>query len=273
MPKLFPISIDVEEVAVGSVLRTLNSMAGVVRLRLNLTQDKSASAGLRPDKPEKGLIAHNSEEDTAGGSGQDIAVNDTKWRTDGRLNSRGLPPERNPAYRAIAEVLMKTPAHLKVLRLAVERVGIHRPEAINGYMNRMQTLGFVKRTAPGTYKLSPKGEGVFFNKKMRLTPPDKSGSPPFIPSGHRGNHAGFRGLMLDVLSKGVNLTNQDIYPFLDEAGFSHKNLSTQGIKMREEGLIKFENGQYNVTEKGRRVYNSRPAVESSNQEEGVIANG
>src|SRR6266404_4775975 len=133
MPKLFPISIDVEEVAVGGVLRALNSMAGVVRLRLNLTQDK----------PARGLIAHGGHEESP--DGDDVTVSEAKWRTDGRLNARGLPPDRNPAYRAIAEVLMKTPAHLKVLRLAIERVGLHRHEAINGYMHRMQALGLIKR--------------------------------------------------------------------------------------------------------------------------------
>ncbi len=268
MPKLFPISIDVEEVAVGGVLRALNSMAGVVRLRLNLTQEK----------PTRGLIAHGGHEESP--DGDDVTVNEAKWRTDGRLNSRGLPPEQNPAYRAIAEVLWKTPAHLKVLRLAIERVGLHKHEAINGYIHRMQALGLIKRTAPGTYKLSPRGEGVFFNKKMRLIPsasaglrPGKPGGSSFVPSGARGNHSGFRGLMLDVLSRGVNLTTQNMYEILDEAGFSHKNLSTQGIKMRQEGLIKFENGQYNITEKGRKVYSSRPTVETINQEEGVTSNG
>jgi len=259
MPKLFPISIDVEEVAVGGVLRALNSMAGVVRLRLNLTQDK----------PTRGLIAHGGHEESP--DGDDVTVSEAKWRTDGRLNARGLPPDRNPAYRAIAEVLMKTPAHLKVLRLALERVGLHQPEAINGYIHRMQARGLIKRTAPGTYKLSPRGEGVFFNKKMRLIPP--GGGSSFVPSGARGNHTGFRGLMLDVLSKGVNLTTQNMYEILNEAGFSHKNLSTQGIKMRQEGLIKFENGQYNITEKGRKVYSSRPTVETINQEEGATSNG
>jgi predicted transcriptional regulator len=259
MPKPFPIYLEAEEMAVGRILRTLNTMQGILRINLNLAQD-------RPQPINQELVVDESE---------DAATAMAKWRTDGRLNSRGIPTSQNPAYRAIAEVLVKTPAHIKVLTIALQRVGILRKEAVNGYIHRMQGLALIKRTAPGTYRLTPKGEDIFFNKKERPA----AARPNLLGSGLaqrgtpglRGNHVGFRGLMLKTLSIGANLTNRDLYEILMKAGFSTKNLSTQGIKMRQEGLIDFKNGQYNITEKGRQVYNERP--DASNQEEGMTAHG
>jgi hypothetical protein len=41
VPKLFPIHIEVEELAVGRVMRVLNSLDGVAKLHLDLDRDKA----------------------------------------------------------------------------------------------------------------------------------------------------------------------------------------------------------------------------------------
>jgi hypothetical protein len=50
MPKLFPISIEVEELAVGKVMRMLNSMPGVAKLHLDLEKKEAKPNGRGPHK-------------------------------------------------------------------------------------------------------------------------------------------------------------------------------------------------------------------------------
>jgi hypothetical protein len=45
VPKLFPIHIEVEELAVGRVMRVLNSLDGVAKLHLDLERDKAKPNG------------------------------------------------------------------------------------------------------------------------------------------------------------------------------------------------------------------------------------
>jgi hypothetical protein len=46
VPKTFPILIEVEEIAVGKVMRLLNKTAGVAKLHLNLEQQSHKSNGV-----------------------------------------------------------------------------------------------------------------------------------------------------------------------------------------------------------------------------------
>lgn len=53
MPKTFPILIDVEEIAVGRVMRVLNKMPGVAKLHLDLVEKKEAKANGSTRPPHK----------------------------------------------------------------------------------------------------------------------------------------------------------------------------------------------------------------------------
>jgi len=255
MPKLFPISLEVEEVAVGRVLRTLNSMAGIVRLHLNLT----------PDGPDKSIkqLGHdqNDNEDTPHGPA--LSPTGVKWRTDGRINSRGVSVSKNAAYRTIAEVLIRTPAHYKILQAALQRMGIIHPQAIHGHLHRMHILKLVKRTAPGTYRLTEKGEklfspdGVTEKQERKLLLPGRGGYKVI------DNHVGVRHLILKTLNKSGPMPGSVLTKVLKGAGYSPKNLSTTGMKMRNEGLFEVKDGSYHLTNAGRNVLDSPPDHQGS----------
>src|SRR5216684_5243623 len=111
MSKLFPISIEVEEIAVGRVLRVLNATEGIVKLHLKLTQDKE------PKSEER----------------QEGAAVAAPALLDGRtINKRNVPPSQNRCYQAIAGVLIKTPAHYKILAAALGRAGF-KDTGIHGF--------------------------------------------------------------------------------------------------------------------------------------------
>jgi len=255
MPKLFPISLDVEETAVGRVLRALNSMPGVVRLHLNL-------AGETSDKNVR-QVGHEEEEPII------PAARGAKFRTDGRINSRGVKVSANVAYRTIADVLVRTPAHYKILQAALQRIGVIHPNAIHGHLHRMHTLKLVKRTAPGTYRLSEKGEKLFGAQPMQ-----KRIMPPGIFK-TIDNTAGVRHLILRTLHDSDPIPSGKMYRVLQDKGYSTKNLSTTGMKMRNEGLIEVKNGLYMLTEAGRHVYENPPEddTSTSNPNQQELTNG
>src|SRR5882762_1726984 len=175
MPRLFPISIEVEEDAVGRVLRVLNATAGIAKLHLRL--DKEIKPEEQPAR-EGGAV-----------------VNAAPVLKDGRRKRRGGPPGANPCFRAIAEVLLKTPAHYRMLAAGLERAGFSG-SGIHGFTFRMGKLKYIQRTAPGTYKLTEKGLKIFGKKESNLSAGEKTRqlSPPVFSAFYKvtNNYSGFR---------------------------------------------------------------------------------
>lgn len=252
MPKLFPISLEVEEVAVGRVLRMLNGMAGVVRLHLNLS----------PEGADKSVKQVGQEEMQIEAPAP--APSGVKWRSDGRINTKGVKVAQNAAYRTIAEVLLRTPAHYKILQAALERLGSHHPQAIHGHLHRMHMLKLVKRTAPGTYRLTEKGEKTFSPEATTQT---RQPHRLFAPGSNMkviDNHTGVRHLILKTLAKHSPMSGQALTKVIVENGYSPKNLSTTGMKMRAEGLFdRAKDGSYHLTDVGRNVLDNPPAPQRS----------
>lgn len=62
MPKTFPILIDVEEIAVGRIMRVLNKMPGVAKLHLDMANEKPAKANGSTRPPHK-KFPNKAEED------------------------------------------------------------------------------------------------------------------------------------------------------------------------------------------------------------------
>jgi hypothetical protein len=147
MANLFPISLEVEEVAVGRVLRKLTGMSGVARIHLSLQNAKQLKAP-QEEEPESIPFLQPMLRDPRG--------------------NKHLDPIKNPRYRAMAELLLKTPAHINILAKAIERVG-YKSGGTSVMIFRMQKLGFVRRTAPGTYALTPKGVKSYSNQQVELS--------------------------------------------------------------------------------------------------------
>jgi len=259
MARLFPISIEVEEDAVGRVLRVLNATAGIAKLHLRLDKE------VKPEESQReGGVVQTTPSPPA--------------LRDGRSN-RNTPMAKSPSYQAIAAVLMKTPAHYKILAEAVKRAG-YKGIAVHGYLHRLTGAKMVIRTSPGSYKITEKGIRTF-GKKETVPRLERRGSnkenalSSFYKS--TNNYSGFRLLVLTTLHKVEDMSSVDMKRVVTDAGFSEKNLSTTGMKLRNEGLITVDNGWYHITEKGKQVMDNRPSLENDNgpdhNEEGIEANG
>lgn len=113
MPKTFPILIDVEEIAVGRVMRVLNKMPGVSKLHLDLQEKKQAKAN-GASRPATGRVnlAHSG--------------NDT----------------------ALAALYRKSPQTTGDLRAFFVAEG-RSPHSINSVMHNLKRAGDVKSTTDG----------------------------------------------------------------------------------------------------------------------------
>lgn len=259
MPKLFPISLEVEEAALGRILRALNVMPGVARLNLNLqnTQRQLPAPSLSDDEEDGGEV-----------------IQALPALRDGRSFIKGLSAKKNPltlnpAYKAIASVLAKTPAHYKILGAAIERVSVNS-QGVHGYLRRLIELKYIKKTSPGSYRLTEKGSKAFFNAKLG----EPAQTEPRIKGIPKNNYGGIRYLMLDNLARFKSLKTRELQNTLRENGFSPNNIYGLGIKMREEGLIEFYDGVFAITKEGQEVYEKRPENINPNQnQEGIEANG
>ena len=252
MPRLFPISIEVEEDAVGRVLRVLNATAGIAKLHLRLDKE------VKPEVPPP----------------QEGAAIAAPALLDGRsVNKRNVPPSENRCYQAIAGVLLKTPAHYKILAAALQRAGF-KGTGVHGFIHRMNKMKWIQRTSPGSYKITDRGQRTF--GKQNLIPPP--GKKPYQSSFYKvtNNYSGFRLFVLTTLNKNGEVSSADMYEFVSDAGFSTKNLSTTGMKLRNEGLISVSDGVYRLTEKGKEVIDNRPSDDDNDlnsNHEGIEANG
>lgn len=63
MPKTFPILIDVEEIAVGRVMRILNKLPGVAKLHLDMGGGKPKANGPVANRPPYRKFSSKAEED------------------------------------------------------------------------------------------------------------------------------------------------------------------------------------------------------------------
>ncbi len=258
MPKLFPISIEVEEEAVGRVLRVLNATEGIAKLHLRLDKE------VKPEvSQQEGGVVQTTPSPPA--------------LRDGRTKYRGGPPSGNPCFKAIAEVLLKTPAHYKILAAAIQRAGF-MGTGIHGFLFRMSKLKLVQRTSPGSYRITEKGIRTFGKKDTAPMLERQKMNRNALSSFYRAinNYSGFRLTVLTALNKEGDMRSADMKQRVVDAGFSEKNLSTTGIKLRNEGLITVdEDGWYHLTDKGKQVMDNRPSLENDldHNQEGIDANG
>jgi Mn-dependent DtxR family transcriptional regulator len=148
---------------------------------------------------------------------------------------------------------------------------------IHGFLFRMSKLKLVQRTSPGSYKITEKGQKIF-GKKEATSLLEKKLDKNSNFYKNTNNYSGFRLMVLTTLNKEGDMRSTEMKQRVVDAGFSEKNLSTTGMKLRNEGLINVdEDGWYHLTDKGKQVMDNRPSLENDNgpdhNQEGIEANG
>ncbi len=238
MAELFPISLDVEETAAGRILKALNKMEGVVKIHLFLSPNRAALPQM-----ERPYLA---------------GAFDSKLSPKLRRNSI----EGN--LRIIAEVLRKTPAHSRILAAALERFG-KDAKNLPQYLYRMKLRKLIARTAPGTYKLTAKGEAFYFDVK--------DGQSKFHNGKTPDNKNGLRGVILNAI-KNENVPVQRLMDLAVQNSYARGGVYGMGHVMKKEGLLTYKSGIYQITSKGLAALSEEaPTKNSKNSHEGLEANG
>jgi DNA-binding PadR family transcriptional regulator len=226
MAKLFPIGIEVEEVAVGRVLRILNGTPGVAKLHLNLMNETVA--------PKEDAVA------------QEIA----------NVLPPARPPRQGSMKMIIAKVLAVAPCHNKVLKEALKRNGFSE-SSLPSQMLQMRLDGFVKKVGVGTWRLTEKGVRHYGDEsKHNQVRIGRSG--PLT-----NNRVGVRSIVLTALNNGAQLLARDLRRILQENEYSPKNMTGTVSKMKTEGLLSSDGGVYSITEQGRATLAAAQTMENN----------
>lgn len=228
MSKLFPIGIEVEEVAVGSVLRILNKTPGVAKLHLNLMNE-------------------NPSEERDGGT---VLSNEMA-----SVLPRPRPPREGSVQTVIAKMLSVAPCHNKVLREALKRNKFSET-GLPSQLTVMKAKGYIQKMGPGLWRLTNRGKSYY---SLGEPSPVKQGR--FGPAANNGS--GVRGLVLKTLSEKETLSSE-LKRILEKNEFSPKNLNGIVGKMRIEGLIHSAGGVYSITDQGRATFNEATAPTKEN---------
>ena len=226
MSENFPITIDVDEDHVGKVLRTLDTMPGVVTIHLRMAKDSAPK--LAPPKPVAGSILPSI-----------IKRNITKKR---------LAKIGSSSVRAtIAPSLSKGAMHYKIIGEILQRSGLSF-HSIHSALTKMGEDKTVERVGPGTYRLTKSGERKYLGTKdprsvHRLTS---------AYGGETNNRKGLRSLILKSLVQ-RNYSQSELRDLLVDNDYSSNNMYNVVTKMREEGLIQRDDDTYTITDAGQQA--------------------
>src|SRR3954468_10732130 len=153
MPKPFMLGVEIEEVALGNVLRKLNGMPGVVNIHMDFK-------GVKPNGHAKtnGAGLHGTRRGRPPGTGR-------VFTTTGRED--------------ILEMLASAPGKQMELGAMKDRFAQkgRSPGSINSLMHVLQKDGMITRKGDGIWSLSKKGVDQAKRAKKK-PPPAKSGDAP-----------------------------------------------------------------------------------------------
>lgn len=219
MPKTFPIMIEVEEIALGPVLRKLNEMPGIAKLHLDLGRG-GEGAGRKPLEQHAASHAQN-------GSREPIAI----------------------------KLLMQGPKHISEISAAL---GGAKSRAY-GLTNTMSKKGLVERgQGSGMWQLTKKA-ATQLHKAMPTATPVAAAVPalpaPKIKHGPSGRASPGSGpIILRAVLDGGPTHPSDLRKQLADRGMSTKSISGVLDRGRRQGLIK-KNGSdlYELTAKGMKI--------------------
>lgn len=214
MPKTFPIRLDVEEIALGTVLRKLNEMAGIVKLHLDL-----GHGGQGPGR--KQLEHHAAVARVQNGSREPLVL----------------------------KLLMQGPKHIREIS---ELLGGAMTRAY-GLMNSLQKKGLTKSIGKGMHELSKKAKAQI-GGAMAAVPALPAPSPVQLKHGPGGRASPGSGntVLRAILADGP-LTPAEVRAKATAQGMSAKSVSGVIDRAKRGGFIKKNGTGYELTAKGHKI--------------------
>jgi hypothetical protein len=219
MPRTFPIKLQVEEIALGTVLRKLNEMPGIAKLDLDLGHG-GEGAGRKP------LEKHATEARVHNGSREPLAI----------------------------KILMQGPKHIGEISAAL---GGAKSRAY-GLMSTMRKKGLVEGAeSAATWQLTKKATAQLNKAMPAVTPavPAMAALPaPAVKHGPSGRAVpGSGAIVLRAALATGPMTSKDLRSKLTEGGMSAKGVSGVLDRARKAGLIKKNGKGYELTAKGQKI--------------------
>ena len=214
MPKTFPINIEVEEIALGAVLRKLNEMPGIVKIDLNL-----GHGGQGADR--RRLEQHAAEARVQNGSREPIAL----------------------------KMLMEGPKHIREISAAL---GGAKSRAY-GLMNSLSKKGLTRSVGKGMHELT-KRAAAQLGGAIKAVPALPAPAPQVKhgPAGRASPGSGAI-ILRAVLNAGPTHPS-DLRKHLAEKGMSTKSISGVLDRGKKNGIIKKNGSDlYELTAKGLKI--------------------
>lgn len=236
---LFPIVIDVEESRVGSVLRKLDAMPGIVTIHLQIAKQRAA----QQPKQFKQVEARQQLQQLPAVVKRRAVFDQTAALRVGSVKN------------VIAQALGHGAMHRNLLATLLQKSGFS-PITVNSVLSKMSADKAIQRVSPGTYKLTKLGVTKYLN--ARHTNSFHNGNR----GASRGNQAGLRYLILTTLQNG-DISHADLKELLVTNGYVTNNIYSLVPKMLEEGLIKRVGDAYEITEKGKKA--CQPSLRSDHK--------
>jgi len=214
MPKTFPIRLEVEEIALGPVLRKLNEMPGIVKLDLDLGQGGQGAGRKQLEKHAAETLKNGSREP------------------------------------AVLKLLMSGPKHIRDISALL---GGKKTRAY-GLMNQLQKKHLTKSIGKGMHELTAKALAQLGLTAQDVPQQAIALPAPALKHGPGGRASPGSGnvVLKSILSDGPK-TPADVRAKAAEKGISPKSISGVLDRARKSGLIK-KNGQgYELTAKGQKI--------------------
>lgn len=237
MSEHFPILIDVELNHVGRVLRLLDTTPGIVNIHLKMRPERG-----RVGRPPNALRALRQMQET-----------EQQQEKPERVQS-----ERTP-ISTIGHALMHGAMHYKIIQQILNRNGFSSNNVYKS-LKRLVALKLVKRTAPGTYRLTEKGERKFSsnNQLKQLT--------------HNGGvRGGLKPLLMSLTRE--RISHKDLMNKIMESGYAKNNIYTAVPALIESGDINRVGDDYELTNKGRDRLRSLTEVNAAHEASENTNNG
>lgn len=234
MSENFPILIDVEEHHVGKVLRMLDVMPGVVTIHLKMNRGG-----------QSGPIPH----------GQPKLIQPAKR---GRPFGSSTADDTAPA-KVILQALSKGSMHYKILVMAIMKNG-YAATSIYKYLRILRDKKMIKRVAAGTYRLTERGE-----RAVAIPSSNQRGPLPLqaIANSVANRGRDLRGKILAEISSREKISHEDLKTFIVQNGFAMNNLYTKVPKMKEDGLLRRNGDNYELTDMGRKLIEQRSTAQEA----------
>jgi predicted transcriptional regulator len=251
MSELFPITIDVEDNRVGSVLRQLDKMPGIVNINLQM--------GKRVGRPPKQRTFPQMQQVERITASPEITPVEKRKEIARTAFSVGATSVKEVIARALGHGAM----HRNLLSTLLEKSGFS-PVTVNSTLTKMSSDKVIKRVGPGTYRLTKLGVKKF----LQAPKPSLSMEGGRVRGVSTNNQKGLRSLILKSLAR-KSLDHAELKSIITNEGFVSNNIYALVPKMMKEGLIHRTNDTYAITDRGSKAF-AGEGLEGSNSEAPVI---